>query len=79
MLSNIAIYPNPSESIFNINWATGDALNIKVFDITGKQVFAKRNIKNNSYQLDLGDYAQGIYLLNLNMGGKTATKKIVLK
>lgn len=79
LLSNIAIYPNPSDSIFNIDWNTGDALSIKVFDITGKQIFSKRNIQNNSYQLDLSGYAQGIYLLNLNMNGKTATQKIVKK
>ncbi len=78
-LNNIAIYPNPSESIFNINWNTSEALNIRVFDITGKQVFTKKNITDNSYQLDLDGYAQGIYLLNMNMNGKTATKKIILK
>ncbi|APG66135.1 hypothetical protein LPB136_12475 [Tenacibaculum todarodis] len=79
LLNNIAIYPNPSDSVFNINWNTGEALNIRVFDITGKQVFTKKNITNNSYQLDLDGYAQGIYLLNMNMNGKTATKKIILK
>lgn len=79
ILNNIAIYPNPSESIFNINWNTGEALSIRVFDITGKQVFTKKNITDNSYQLDLDGYAQGIYLLNMNMNGKTATKKIILK
>lgn len=79
LLNQIAIYPNPSESIFNINWTTGDALDIKVYDITGKQIFTKKNITDNNYQLDLGNYAQGIYLLNLNMNGKTATKKLILK
>ena len=79
LLNNIAIYPNPSESIFNINWNTGEALDIKVFDITGKQIFAKKKITGNSYKLDLDGFAQGIYLLNMNMNGKTATKKIILK
>lgn len=77
LLSNIAIYPNPSDAIFNIDWNTGDTLNIKVFDVTGKQVFAKKNIQDTSYQLDLNGYAQGIYFLNMNMNGKTATKKLI--
>lgn len=79
LLNDIAVYPNPSDNIFNIDWNTNDTLNIKVFDITGKQIFTKRNIQNNSYQLDLSGYAQGIYLLNINMNGKTATQKIVKK
>ncbi|CAA0248075.1 T9SS type A sorting domain-containing protein [Tenacibaculum maritimum] len=76
---SIFIYPNPSENIFNIGNKTSDKLNIKVFDMTGKQVFTKDNIKMDTYRLNLDNYAKGIYFLYLNMNGKSNTKKLILK
>lgn len=78
-LKGISIYPNPSESIFNINRNTNDNLTIKVFDLTGKQVFFKKNIQETNYRIDLSNYAKGIYVMNMSSNGKSATKKLILK
>lgn len=79
LLGGIAIYPNPSESVFNINRNNSDKLSIRIFDITGKLVFSKKNISKTNYSLDLSNHAKGIYLLNMISNGKIATKKLVLK
>ena len=78
-LSGISVYPNPSQSIFNINRNTSDELTVKVFDITGKQVFYKKNATETSFEIDMSSHAKGIYIMNMVSNGKTATKKLILK
>lgn len=78
-LKGIAIYPNPSDNIFNISRPDSDQLTIKVLDLTGKQVFYKKNITDTNYQIDLSNHAKGIYLLNMSSNGKIASKKLILK
>lgn len=79
LLKGIAIYPNPSQSIFNINRNVNDNLNIKVFDITGKLIYSKKNITSLQQEIDLSEYSKGIYVLNMTSNGRSATKKLILK
>ncbi|OSY89050.1 hypothetical protein WH52_02820 [Tenacibaculum holothuriorum] len=79
VLNAISIFPNPSDDIFNLRWTTGDNLNIKVYDITGKQIFSKKDLNDSNYKLNMSNFAKGIYLLNMEMNGKSATKKLILK
>ncbi|CAL2077342.1 T9SS type A sorting domain-containing protein [Tenacibaculum sp. 190524A02b] len=76
---NISIFPNPSESIFNIKWEAGKTINLKVLDITGKEIISKKGITGETHQLNLQNYAKGIYLLNLEQDGALITKKLLLK
>lgn len=78
-LNGIAVYPNPSEDIFNINRNNSEKLNIRLIDITGKEVFVKKNITTENYQLDLSNFSKGIYLLNMSSNGKTSASKLILK
>lgn len=76
-LSGISIYPNPSRSIFNINRTTSDELTVRVFDLTGKQVFAKKNITDTTFEIDMSSHSSGIYIMNMSSNGKIATKKLI--
>ncbi len=73
----IIAYPNPSNGM--VSFSGLDAQNsLKVFDITGKLVFATENIKSNS-NIDLTSLQKGIYLLKINNNGKAIEQKIVIK
>ncbi|MCH2035067.1 MAG: T9SS type A sorting domain-containing protein [Tenacibaculum sp.] len=76
-LSGISIYPNPSRSIFNINRTISDELTVRVFDLTGKQVFAKKNITDTTFEIDMSSHSSGIYIMNMSSNGKIATKKLI--
>ncbi len=78
-LNGVAVYPNPSEDIFNINRNDSEKLNIRIIDITGKEVFVKKDITTENYQLDLSNFSKGIYLLNMSSNGKTSASKLILK
>ena len=73
--SSIAIYPNPTNSMVNIEALSNDELNVSVFDMTGKRLLSSSML--GSSQINLNAYASGIYFVKLDNGSQTITKKIV--
>jgi len=55
--AEVKIYPNPASRIIYIDAPV--AVNIAVRDITGRTLLVKENVK----QLDLGDLADGVYMI----------------
>ncbi len=74
LATDIAIYPNPSHGIVNIN-SKHIIDTVDVFSILGYKVAEFKT----STQLDLSQLTSGIYLLKIIAEGKTTTKKIVIK
>lgn len=74
----ITVFPNPSNGIINVNFK--QASEIKIVNITGKVIY-QENIKNNitkSKSIDMANFANGIYFVNIINGEKSTVKKIVL-
>jgi hypothetical protein len=62
---NIKIYPNPASSFVNIE--SQDIINdIIIFDSFGKKIRQITNIGEKTYQLDVKDYVNAIYYLQIN-------------
>ncbi|RXR20586.1 T9SS type A sorting domain-containing protein [Flavobacterium amnicola] len=73
--SNLKIYPNPSNGIFNINIDTNAT--IEIYDLIGKQIASKK-IEVGTSQLDMGNYSSGIYLLKVTTeNNQSKTMKII--
>ncbi|NJM79053.1 MAG: T9SS type A sorting domain-containing protein [Flavobacterium sp.] len=72
---NISVYPNPSSGIFNIN--TDKEIEIRVFDVLGKEIIIK-NI--NSKTIDISNYPKGVYYLEASFkSGEKSLYKLVKK
>ena len=56
---NVAIYPNPTQSIVNIDAPV--AVNVTVQDALGKKVFEL----NNAKQVDMSNFADGMYIFTI--------------
>ena len=69
------LFPNPASEILNINHSYSE-VTYNLFSIDGK-IIKSGNIENQ--QINISDLQSGIYLLQLNSGGKTETKKIIKK
>jgi hypothetical protein len=72
------IYPNPTEGNLNINLDhNADKASIKVYDLTGKVIYA--GILNNAYRMniDLCDFAAGVYFLEVKEGEFKSVEKII--
>ncbi len=77
-LIKLVVYPNPSSSIFNIRLNNIGRYNIYVRDITTKLLFKDSN-ENSNYKLNLSEFSEGIYLLEIESNNMHMTKKILLK
>lgn len=77
------LYPNPTNNNITILFKTlsQDNVNIKVYDIRGREV-SNIDYKNPSstfsQTLDYGNLNSGMYFVNITNGGKQATKKLIV-
>ncbi|MDG2193695.1 MAG: T9SS type A sorting domain-containing protein [Polaribacter sp.] len=80
-IKGLAIYPNPSASIFNINWQHGSTFSVSVYDVTGKLILERKNTSylSNHFELDMKNYVRGLYFAKITVDGNQVTKKIILK
>jgi hypothetical protein len=80
-VSDFTITPNPSNGKFMIAFETGtpEDISIKVFDPLGRVIKTEDNVKVNgtySKEIDLGNAASGIYIIQLVSGDKTLNRKL---
>ena len=62
--SNIKIYPNPTNNIFNIEGLTKNENNtIQIFDVQGKLVITKTI--NEKGMIDLSELNKGVYVIKI--------------
>jgi len=72
MMNSITVYPNPTKNILNIQTNLEEVV-YYLYDFTGKIIFEG---KGNG-EIDLLQYASGVYFLNINYDGKSYNKKII--
>ena len=83
-INNLTTYPNPSNGIFNIvfNSNTKQDIDLRVHNILGEVIFSE-SIKdfNGDYNrsLDLSQYPNAMYILQLNTRDVIINKKLVLE
>lgn len=77
--SAFAVYPNPvSDGRLYISDKLSTSYSLKITDLTGLEILAKDNLKNNS-MVELPDnLGQGIYVLYILRDEKTVTFKIII-
>lgn len=78
-LSNMAIFPNPTNSSinFNFNLKTPQQIIVEIMDINGKLIHSKNmgKIEGDTKQLmDLSGITKGSYIVNIIGEFKTETK-----
>lgn len=80
-LTNVNVYPNPSNGIIKITTSNNNILReVRVFDILGKRITSFNNQHiDSTFTLDLSALNKGIYILRLeSQDGSQSTKRIVL-
>ena len=76
--SVIQVYPNSSEGIFHINTKNESVTQWTVHDQYGK-VVSTGSQQNTSFDLDLRNYPNGVYLIHFQDGEQYHFKKIVIR
>lgn len=73
-LTIVSLYPNPTRDILNIETNSATKLNYTVINYLG-QVVKSGSIENNS--LNVSNLNAGVYVLQINDGQKSITKKFI--
>ncbi len=77
------VYPNPASNKFNVTVNSQKYINafiVRLFDVAGKQVFAK-TITLNGFYYDAGFYtalSNGVYVMEIIAGDEKVVKRVVI-
>lgn len=77
--NQIAVFPNPSEGIFNITFGNLIPNKMEVYDISGKLIQQKNGMEliNNQSYIDLSNTSNGFYFVKITTENNTITKRII--
>ncbi|WP_130734750.1 T9SS type A sorting domain-containing protein [Flavobacterium sp. J27] len=80
-LDSLTVYPNPSNGLFIISNKNAKIINeITVYDITGKNIFTRKNLESSSeIKVDLSNASNGIYFMKIDSDSGSVTKRILKK
>ncbi|HZJ19051.1 MAG TPA: T9SS type A sorting domain-containing protein [Pricia sp.] len=77
MISEVKLYPNPAlEGVVHILTKANVDKRITVYDVFGEVVLTD---KITGKTLDISRLVSGVYVLQINEGQKTMTRKLVVK
>jgi hypothetical protein len=72
------VYPNPSANgFFKISVANQEIVSLQVFDISGRLITKKIDLKNND-QINLSQYQKGVYIARFSSETKNEVLKLII-
>ena len=84
-ISNMTIYPNPTENT-SVNVVLSSLKSakatVKIFNVIGKEVAHFDNnlsIGNNTFSINISNYNAGVYFVSATVDGNTTTQKLIIK
>jgi hypothetical protein len=76
--NSIHVYPNPATDKLNFNFTGQDIRKIQLFEITGKEVYAKKEVNQNE-SIDLSMFKRGFYIVQIHTSDNIITTKVMIK
>lgn len=75
----LEMYPNPADDIVTLSTTNDQIKNINIVSLDGRIIFTAE-VNKEFYNLDVMNYNQGIYIVNINTTkGKSHSKKLIKK
>lgn len=73
----VAVYPNPSNGIVNIDLGSKEDVSIRVFNLEGKIIYNIENIYTQFHQFELNQNS-GLYIIEINSQNKKQNFKLLM-
>ncbi|MFY1045604.1 T9SS type A sorting domain-containing protein [Chryseobacterium sp. GP-SGM7] len=86
--ASFGIYPNPTTAdkkvtiLFDVKEKATNKGNVEVYDLTGKKVYSTELSNQAGFykqEMNLSHLPSGNYIVKISFGGKTETKKLIVK
>lgn len=80
-LITFRVYPNPTQGAFNLEIpdATTEELEIRIMDLTGRVLKTATPDPANLINMNIGELAKGIYLIEIRQGEKIGRQQLILQ
>lgn len=72
----IKLYPNPSTAKFYLSFKSEKSFAYRVYDLIGSEI-TSGSMKTGACEIDLHEYANGIYFLEIQTNGSTNRMKLI--
>lgn len=78
IFSTVKVYPNPTKGIVTVSLPQNlELTTLTLVDIQGRQIL-KKDTSNKSETLNIENFSDGVYILNIQSGSSKISKKLVL-
>jgi len=79
-VSEVVVYPNPSDGMFTIDAKQGYS-SLEIVDLTGRVVYSESNASTvvGKKEIDLTNFGSGTYLVNIVSANKMTTRKVIVQ
>lgn len=74
-LNSIKMFPNPAKDVVQFSKHSNEPLDIQIFDMLGKQLIAHKNVQS---EVNISSLRTGVYFVQMTLGAKATTKKLVV-
>ncbi len=76
--NHVSFYPNPTADVLNIELSKVENGTLTITAVNGQVVMSK-NLTEKNTQIDVSNFAKGLYLIKINIEGQTLTNKLIIK
>ena len=76
-LETITVFPNPADDILTVQSPNNELNSLVVYNLQGRKVIERSDIRANSVVLDISALESSIYLLKVVSENRTVTKRII--
>lgn len=77
LIDKISIFPNPAKNKIHVSNIDVNSIEIRIFNVLGKQVFHQSEISKKG--IDVSNFNKGIYIIKIDVDGKSKTQKLVIQ
>jgi hypothetical protein len=74
-----SVYPNPTQGMLYIDNPSSNDFSYEVYNVSGQLVASRYNLAGSNTELDMSEFAKGIYFVSVNNADRTETHKLIVK
>ena len=77
-----SVYPNPATSFVTVDFnggQNGEPARVEVIDLQGRKIYSSGATRAPKLQLSTSQYGKGIYIIRINKGTESVTKKLIIE